>query len=258
MIALAFAFLTPLAQLPVVENTEFSANSQQTALVVTVRVLNRTLAAEGSGVMVGKDEYGVYVLTAAHLLEGADLIEVQTFTSTSYPKAAATISKIELVAKSDPLRDLALMRLPPTKELPPLIRIAQAADNALKTPFSCLIVGCATGKPPACKIERVVDAKRARRKAADEAVLFWEVAKKQAAGQSGGPLIDQRGFVIGICSGNNKELSYFCHLEEIHAFLRALDFQWLFEAKSRSEKQPAKAFFKADVLKPIDTECQNR
>jgi S1-C subfamily serine protease len=57
-----------------------------------------------------------------------------------------------------------------------------------------------------------------------------------AKGRSGGPLIDQRGFVIGICSGTSDGKGYFTHTHEIHRFLKQNAFDWLADKDTRPQR----------------------
>jgi hypothetical protein len=77
----------------------------------------------------------------------------------------------------------------------------------------------------------VLEARRARREGRESA-LFWEVGRKEAEGRSGGGLVDRRGALLGVCSGTNKEKSYFCHVDEIRAFLKETGFGWVVEPES--------------------------
>ena len=240
-----------LAQLPVVESPDFTAETQAKALAATVRVHDRSRNVDGTGVIVGINDQGTYVLTAAHLIERVDQIEVQTFTDKSYPQAAESFAKVELAAKSDSLRDLAVLRLPPKKG-PGVLRLAPGGHALPKPPFKGLVLGCTANKAPKAHLDEVVAARKARREPAQEPVLYWEVAAKQTPGQSGGPLIDRDGWVVGICSGNNKEKAYFCHLEEIHAFLKAHELEWLYEANAKP-----KAPTRPSALRPPRGMVQN-
>jgi hypothetical protein len=53
------------------------------------------------------------------------------------------------------------------------------------------------------------------------------VATEKPEGRSGGPLVDKRGLLIGVCSGVSKDKAYFCHIDEINAFLERNGFDWL-------------------------------
>jgi S1-C subfamily serine protease len=236
MRTLPLLWLVALAQFPVVDDGDFPADVQKSALAATVRVLNKERNVNGSGVVVGADDKGVYVLTAGHLIEKGEHLVIEVFTATSYPKPSEVIEEVELVAKSDSLRDLVLVKLPPSKTPMAKLSLPAAETAAPKTPFKGLVVGCSGKNPPAVRVEQVIAARRARREKGQEPVLFWEVEGKQAAGQSGGPLVDGSGRVAGICSGNNKELGYFCHFEEIQAFLKEHQFQWLFEDNKKKKE----------------------
>jgi hypothetical protein len=235
--AVQLVLLLACAQFPVVDSADFSPQTQTAALAATVRIRDQSRHVKGSGVIVGSDDRGTYVLTAAHLIERIEQVEVQTFTAKSYPEAAETFAKVELVAKSDSLRDLAMLRVAAIKTPP--CRLGPPGHALPKTPFKGLLLGCKDGKPPEAHLDEVRAAKKARREPTQEPVLFWEVAAKQAAGQSGGPLLDREGFVLGICSGNNKDASYFCHLEEIHAFLKAHNLDFLVQAKPKAKSEPS-------------------
>jgi hypothetical protein len=236
--AMQFVLLIACAQFPVVDSADFAPKTQAAALAATVRIRDQSRSVTGSGVIVGGDDRGTYVLTAAHLIERIEQVEVQTFTAKSYPEPAETIAKVELVAKSDSLRDLAVLRVAVLKTPP--CRLVPPGHALPKTPFKGLFLGCQDDKPPRAHQDEVRTAKKARRDSTQEPVLFWEVAAKQAAGQSGGPLLDREGFLLGICSGNNKDASYFCHAEEIHAFLKAHHLEFLVEAKPKAKSDTPK------------------
>jgi S1-C subfamily serine protease len=237
MKTLLLCCLVALAQFPVVEDGDFPADLQKATLAATVRVLNKERNVSGSGVVLGADDKGIYVLTASHLIDKGEHLVVEGFTAASYPKPSKTWEEVELIAKSDTLRDLVLLRLPPSKTPVARLSLAPSGTPPPKTPFKALVAGCNGNKPPVTRVERVVAARRARRDPKEEPVLFWEIEGKQAAGQSGGPLVDGSGNVLGICSGNNKELGYFCHVEEIEAFLKEHHYQWLYEGKEKKKPQ---------------------
>jgi hypothetical protein len=61
------------------------------------------------------------------------------------------------------------------------------------------------------------------------AAHFWEASGKPTAGRSGGLLMNRQGYLLGICSGISGETGYYCHIEEIHRFLKSNALSWLYE-----------------------------
>jgi hypothetical protein len=76
-------------------------------------------------------------------------------------------------------------------------------------------------------VDEVLWKKLVRRQGAGKSAYFWELAGKQAEGRSGGPLLDKRGYLLGVCSGTNREKSYFCHTDEVRAFFKRSGFDRL-------------------------------
>ena len=98
--------------------------------------------------------------------------------------------------------------------------------------LSALAVGWESGQAPTCLVEKGIRKKQARRPQEKETIAFWEVERKHVSGRSGGPLVDEKGYLIGICSGSNQEKGYFTHIEEIQRFLKRNGFRWLMEETS--------------------------
>src|SRR5438105_1690853 len=93
------AVLTWLLLLPapteMLDSADFPKKLQMRALTSTVRIWNAAKKSEGSGVIVGKNGPFVYILTAAHLVQGADQLEIATYSEQSYPRR----DKVSQVAK---------------------------------------------------------------------------------------------------------------------------------------------------------------
>jgi hypothetical protein len=136
-------------------------------------------------------------------------------------------STYRVVARTDDLRDLALVRLVTEDRMPGSLPLCPARLVPNQKGFKALTVGCAVNKPPTCLLETVAGKTRIRRQAEEEPATFWEVGTEKPEGRSGGPRVDKRGLLIGICSGVSNDKAYFCHIDEINAFLERNGFEWL-------------------------------
>lgn len=231
-----FLLLTP-GQLA--ESEDFPKAIQESAMAATVRIFNRTQRIEGSGVIIDRKDKSIYILTASHLLDRAERLEIATFSTDSYPEPAKVYTKAEVVARANDMRDLALIRLSvddaPTECLP----LCSARLLPKKKEFAALSVGCGNAAAPVCIVEKVKDAKSILRNEKMRPALFWETANGQTPGRSGGPLIDQSGRVIGVASGVNDGKGYYSHADEIHRWLKSTDFAFLIaEKEPRRRERP--------------------
>jgi hypothetical protein len=220
---LAFAFL--VAAEPEPHLSEFSKEQQERALAITVRLLNQVRHSKGSGILLGKNGPTAYVLTANHLVAGAREIEVETFSVASYPRPAKIYRFAEVIGRSGRgALDLALIRFSADDPTGEKIRIRKT--QAYPPSFLALSAGCSTGRPPSCSVERVVGTRLARKEGQTDPVLYWETKERPARGRSGGPLLDARGRLIGVCCGSNGDAGYYCHVEEILRFLKQQGLSW--------------------------------
>jgi S1-C subfamily serine protease len=213
----------------VVESDDFPAETQRTAVTATVRIKNVGRNTEGSGVVIDNNKGVVHILTANHVVDKAERLEVQTFTRASYPKAEATFREAKVVAQSRE-QDLALVRLVTRDPVPASLPVCPPAAVPREKDFPALSVGCGAGKAPSCAAETVRGKKRVQRPGEKEAVSAWELARPPQGGRSGGPLLDVRGRVIGVCSGVGDGKGYYCHTEALHHFLKLNGLEFLYEA----------------------------
>jgi S1-C subfamily serine protease len=212
---------------------DFPKAMQERAVAATVRIVNRTRRVEGSGVFIGGKDKSSFVLTASHLLERGDRLEISTFSMNSYPDPEKVYGKAEVVALTKDMRDLALIRL--TVESAPRASLALCSPQLLPKvkEFDALSVGCGVAAAPLCLVEKIKDAKQIRRGDKMKPALCWEAASEQSPGRSGGPLLDRHGRIIGVASGVNDGKGYYTHANEIHRWLKSTDFAFLVEDKNR-------------------------
>ncbi len=231
MLQSVVALLLLAGEIPVVKSADFPAEMQKTAVTATVRIHNGVKNAEGSGVLVGKKGPEVYILTAWHVVDGADAVDVAVFAADTYPKPKVLYRLAQVVAVKKGLVDLALVRLIATDFIPEGVKLFPGEQVPTKQGFPGLSVGCAGGDEPTCLAIKVAGKRTVRSKEGTETARAWEVEPKHAPGRSGGPLLDKRGFLLGICSGTNGDRTYFAHLDEVRSFLREQGFRWLADGK---------------------------
>jgi S1-C subfamily serine protease len=211
-----------------VESKDFSKDAQTAALRATVKIVNLTANHEGSAVIVKQDKNLVYLLTAGHLARPGDKLEIRTFTAESYPKPANVYKAAEVLAANRE-KDIAVIRLATRDTMPGVLPLCPPKKVLNEKDFPGLSAGCSGGEAPVCQVETVRGKKSVRRPDDLEATLTWESTTAPAKGRSGGPLIDKRGFIIGVASGANDDQGYYTHIDEIHHFLKRNALNWLYE-----------------------------
>jgi S1-C subfamily serine protease len=226
------AVVLALAQSGEVKSPDFSKDMQASVLHATVRVDNNTKGMHGSGVIIKQDADFVFILTAWHLVGNVDDVDIQTFSAASYPKAAKTYTDATVLARSK-TQDLAVVRIKTRDKMPGVLPLCPAEKTPTDKDLPGLTCGCNDGDAPTCKTDTVKGRKKVRRPDQRDDVVNWETATAPVAGRSGGPLVDKQGYVIGIASGANNGLGYFVHPEEIAAFLKFYELEYLGEEKKK-------------------------
>jgi S1-C subfamily serine protease len=191
---------------------DFSDPARAAALVATVRVINPAGKSEGSGVLIKQVGDDVYLLTASHVVENGQRVQVQTF-----GRPADRFDGV-VIARS-PRQDVAVVRMSCPQRVRGIARLCPPALVPDDKNFPGLTVGCIDGKSPIPRADTVLGKKRIRTRTGID-MDAWEVEHAQEEGRSGGPLFDKRGYLLGIASGTNNGRSYYTQTEEIYRFLK--------------------------------------
>jgi S1-C subfamily serine protease len=206
---------------------------RNSGIPATVRISDPANGSVGSGAVVGVREGFVYILTSSHLFGRDAKPTVETFAAKRPVKADSTHPECELVCRTAD-SDLAIVRLPADKREWKKVQLAPtlSEDSRLDTGWA---VGCDDGREPRTTVVTLTGKKLVRR-AGKSSAFFWQAKGEAVPGRSGGPLLDQYGRLIGVCSGTQESRSYYTHLEEIRTFLRDNDMHWVLAEKPAGKK----------------------
>lgn len=172
------------ANLVPVFSRSFSPALQKRSLDATCRVSDPS--ASGTGTVIGRDADGIDILTAEHVIDEGPPYRIDFEGSgRSYSDG------IEVLARSKK-SDLALLRLRTTDAMPDPIRVCPPTLK-LTSPFDGMTVGC--NGPKSIQFTRVAQVYKASSLSGNP----WLLVDPTARGRSGGPLIDEHGFVVGVC-----------------------------------------------------------
>jgi S1-C subfamily serine protease len=213
--------------------SQFSSALQIEATLATVRVVNPSRSTSGSGVIVGHSGPVAYVLTANHLVEQGKPLKIDVFSAKSYPRPAQASLDAQVVATL-PEADLAVIRLVSGDESRAALRICPLASVPTGQSFAGLTVGCAGDSAPMCRSLTVSERRSLRKRDGDAPALVWEVDQPIAQGTSGGPLVDRRGFVLGIASGTDKNNGYYCAIDDVYRLLDRNGLGWLYQEEAKA------------------------
>lgn len=193
----------------------FPRDVQLAAILATLRVSNSTNAMTGSGVIVAAKKPFVYAITAQHIVGSARSLKVQTFSEDSYPKASEEF--VATVLATSATADLALIRYVSASVSPRPLPIA-GERTYVNNSFLAFSAGCSDASPPTCVSDNVTRRLQVRREDRTIATM-WETQNGSTVGRSGGPLLDERGSIVGIASGVSEGKGYYTHLSAIHRFV---------------------------------------
>ena len=227
--SLPYLLLTLSAAQPIA-GEPFSRDVRRNASNATVQIANTTQRCVGSGVIIRNDNGTVYILTAGHVAQHGDTIEVRFFTPRSHPKPDSVHRSVTILASGKGSADLALLRLSTGKAVPTALRLCSPEQAPREKSLPVLTVGC-NGELAPSAVEGRTRKKTVRLSKEKDPVTLWEVEKDQQTGRSGGPMVDKRGLILGICSGKAEGRGYFCTAEQIQEFLKDHKVEWLAEDK---------------------------
>jgi len=66
--------------------------------------------------------------------------------------------------------------------------------------------------------------------------VFWEGQEASVVGRSGGPLIDRRGNLVGVCSGKSGGKGYYVHLDYVYEALDREGLTWVYADEPKNAK----------------------
>lgn len=223
--AVLLAMISPAAP-PIAERAALPEAAQWAAIEACPRLVARgSDESRATGVSIGNKDGYAYVLTAKHAIGELETRQLEFFSRKTYPEPDRTLDGVRVELRL-PTPDLALLKVPIGETAVPTIPLAQLGERPKKFPFEAVSVGCTRGFPPTCRAERI-DAKRAAKRPGEGMAFFWELASPPVPGRSGGPLLDGRGRVIGICAAGRDGRGYYVHLDEILVGLKEAGFGWL-------------------------------
>ncbi|MCE9533225.1 MAG: serine protease [Planctomycetes bacterium] len=201
------------------------------ARAATIRIHCKDTGSVGSGIIVGKKDGFYYALTANHVVRQSKTIECFSRSLGSTPRTHA-FSDLE-VLWGDPEPDLACVRFPVMGvDIDPLA-ISAISPELKRFPKAVFSVGWHESEAPTVAADESLARKLLRNKEGGTA-FFWQTRIPPIEGRSGGALIDQKGRLIGICSGSQEGKGYYTHLDEIHYGLRRnSSSKWLWPGNSK-------------------------
>lgn len=167
---------------------------------------------DGSGVIIHREDDELFILTVAHAAEeGIDRVEL--FNSESFPEPKLSLRNPKVISSS-PRLDLALLKVKIASDVETTAVKLANLDIEPRFGYS---VGCGKGDPPTPLSEQITGTKTARVK--NQIRKMWTTKVGQEGGRSGGPLLSDKGALLGVALGKDGSVGYYCHLTEISGYL---------------------------------------
>lgn len=181
---------------------------------------------DGSGVIIHQKDDEVYILTVAHAV--TERIECVDFFQSNSREPELTVHNVTVLSKQ-PRADLALLKVQvPIGFKSACVKISELGREKLlnkneelpSTSLTAWSVGCGSGRAPAL-LREVIKAHGNYSIRTEKAVVsrhMWKTAEPQEGGRSGGPLLDDKGHLLGIALGKYEGYGFYAHLSEISKY----------------------------------------
>jgi hypothetical protein len=216
---------------PVCLSETFSAAMQKRVADAVVRVTGGA-GVSGTGIVIGTKGPHYFILTAQHVIEGKGDLRIDHFHYAQGDDSGdirSVFHGVEVV-RSSKLADLALLRVHVKNSgyLPLPIRICPPSLRPVPA-FAAFTLGCDT-PTPSIQLTHVTDTHRALGLNGTQ----WLIADRTAHGRSGGPLVDERGMLVGLASRFGPEnRGVYQGLDEIYTLCDDAGMTWLYGGESR-------------------------
>ena len=122
--------------------------------------------------------------------------------------------------------DIALVRFPLGKQTVSVLSIAPAWQRPKSFPVEVRTIGVGSDQA-STMFGDVIRAKEFVTREGKQPAFFWRTDLPPDQGRSGGPLLDDRGRIIGITVAASGGKGYYTHHDEIVAALKSNGHSWL-------------------------------